>query len=112
MPGQALCPSPSVLQYQLKVGLWVAVKQFTPKSDCAHYRYTAMAECCPPGSAPYLAATYTALGHVEKLDAVELYLAPVPASVTKGLLLFPDVCKLLALRRTGSGPTGFVSLIL
>lgn len=71
-----------------------------------------MAECCPPGSAPYLAATYTALGHVEKLDAVELYLAPAPASVTKGLLLFPDVCKLLALRRTGSGPTGFVSLIL
>ena len=66
-----------------------------------------MAECCPPGSAPYLAATYTALGHVEKLDAVELYLAPAPASVTKGLLLFPDVCKLLALRRTG-----FVSLIL
>ena len=74
--------------------------------------HSAMAECCPPGSAPYLAATYTALGHVEKLDAVELYLAPVPASVTKGLLLFPDVCKLLALRRTGSGPTGFVSLIL
>lgn len=61
----------------------------------------AMADCCPPGSTPYLEATYTALGHVEKLDAVELYLAPVPASVTKGLLLFPDVCKLLALRRTG-----------
>lgn len=60
-----------------------------------------MAACCPPGSTPYLEATYTALGHVEKLDAVELYLAPVPASVTKGLLLFPDVCKLLALRRTG-----------
>lgn len=58
-------------------------------------------ECCPPGSTPYLEATYTALGHVEKLDAVELYLSPVPASVTKGLLLFPDVCKLLALRRTG-----------
>lgn len=57
--------------------------------------------CCPPGSTPYLEATYTALGHVEKLDAVELYLAPVPASVTKGLLLFPDVCKLLAHRRTG-----------
>lgn len=57
--------------------------------------------CCPTGSTPYLEATYTALGHVEKLDAVELYLAPVPASVTKGLLLFPDVCKLLALRRTG-----------
>ena len=93
----------------MKVGLWVAVKQFTPKSDL--FVHT-MAECCPPGSAPYLAATYTALGHVEKLDAVELYLAPVPASVTKGLLLFPDVCKLLALRRTGSGPTGFVSLIL
>jgi len=61
-----------------------------------------MADCCPPGSTPYLEATYTALGHVEKLDAVELYLAPVPASVTKGLLLFPDVCKLLALRRTGN----------
>ena len=96
----------------MKVGLWVAVKQFTPKSDCTvpvtqGTRTTAMAECCPPGSAPYLAATYTALGHVEKLDAVELYLAPVPASVTKGLLLFPDVCKLLALRRTG-----FVSHIL
>lgn len=60
-----------------------------------------MADCCPPGSTPYLEATYTALGHVEKLDAVELYLAPVPASVTKGLLLIPDVCKLLALRRTG-----------
>lgn len=52
-----------------------------------------MAVCCPPGSTPYLEATYAAQGSVVTLGAVDIYAAPAPVGSpsTKGLLLCPDV---------------------
>jgi len=50
-----------------------------------------MTDCCPPGSAPYLAATYEAKGTVEDLGAVSAYFAPVSGSPTKAILMCPDV---------------------
>ena len=49
--------------------------------------------CCPPGSAPYLAATYEAKGLVEDVGGVELYVSPVRAGTTptSACLLLPDV---------------------
>jgi len=47
--------------------------------------------CCPPGSTPYLEATYTATGTIESLEYVQCYVSPIPAGATKGLLLCPDV---------------------
>ena len=47
--------------------------------------------CCPVGSLPYLAATYAAKGEVVKLDAVELYHAPVSGQPKAGILICPDV---------------------
>ena len=50
-----------------------------------------MATCCPPGSTPYLEATYTSQGSVVALGPVEIYAAPSPGPTAKGLLLCPDV---------------------
>ena len=47
--------------------------------------------CCPPGSAPYLAADYVAKGAVEDLGVVQLYVSPVDGAPTKAILRCPDV---------------------
>jgi len=47
--------------------------------------------CCPPGSYPYLNASYTAKGKIVATGAIELYEAPVQGSPASALIMCPDV---------------------
>mmetsp|Transcript_20785 Transcript_20785/g.37861 ORF Transcript_20785/g.37861 Transcript_20785/m.37861 type:complete len:256 (+) Transcript_20785:63-830(+) len=47
--------------------------------------------CCPPGSLPYLEATYEGKGEIAKEGDTEMYVAPVTGTPTSAIVMCPDI---------------------